>query len=215
MGTIAGYRRRKRRFRFQGIAYDSDDERSFHAQPYMMCIVAGLILIGIGVVGSIKTYIDPGKFGRIAALGIGAMLLIVGFTLYARQPAQAAQPQKPTVSSICTFDTGPQAGLTSQLPETALAPVGSSCQDTAGNKGTIVAPDTPLTAASKAGANGSAQDEGAQRTSHVCTFNKGRLAGKTQKLHHDNHLRQAIGEPCHDLDGNSGFIVAENTPLTP
>jgi hypothetical protein len=202
----------------------------FSAQPDMLCIVAGLILIGIGVVGSIKTYIDPGKYGRIAALSIGAILLIVGFSLYAKQSTQAAQPQKPVVtSSICTFDAGPHAGSTSQLPETALAPVGSPCQDTAGNKGIIVAPDTPLTAGSKkhSGANsgdiaqaetpatpsGPAQGDNFKPTSRVCTFNKGPLAGATHRLPRDQP--QAIGEPCHDLKGNSGFIVAPNTPISP
>ena len=202
----------------------------FTAQPDMLCIVAGLILLGIGVVGSIKTYIDPGKYGRIGALGIGAILLIVGFTLYAKQSPQAPQPQKPVVSSsICTFDTGPQAGSTSQLPETALAPVGSPCQDTAGNKGIVVAPDTPLTTASKTNTggggvaqaetpsttSGSAQEDNARAkpTSRVCTFNRGPLAGATHKLPRDQP--QAIGEPCHDLKGNSGFIVAANTPLSP
>jgi len=201
----------------------------FKAQPDVLFMIAGLILIGIGIVGSIKTYIDPGKYGRVAALGIGVILLTVGFTLYMRQAAQAAQPQKPVVSSsICTFDTGPLAGKTSQLPETALAAVGSPCQDTAGNKGIIVAPDTPLTKASKAGrdANGggvaqantpaaadTAEDDSDPRTSRVCTFNKGPLAGATHRLPHDQ--RQAIGQPCHDPKGNSGFIVASKTPLTP
>ena len=202
----------------------------FTAQPDVLFIIAGLILIGIGVVGSIKTYIDPGKYGRLAALGIGAILLIVGFILYSRQPSQAAQPTKPVAdSSICTFDSGPQAGSTSQLPETDLGSVGSPCQDSAGNKGILVAPDTPVTAAPKTvavtqarsaassadpapAASGSAPDQNSQ-LSRICTFKTGPAAGATHEL--PRAKLHPIGSPCHDLKGNSGSIVAANTPITP
>jgi hypothetical protein len=199
----------------------------FKAQPDVLFMIAGLILIGIGVVGSIKTYIDPGMYGRVAALGIGVILLAVGFTLYWK--AAKAIAQKPAAtSSICTFDAGPSAGSTSQLPETDLGPVGSPCQDTAGNKGILVAPDTPLTKRSKAGAraeggnaaqpatptpaSGSAADQNAQ-ASRICTFKTGPHAGATHEL--PRAQPQAIGSPCHDRKGDSGSIVAANTPITP
>jgi hypothetical protein len=198
----------------------------FKAQPDALFMIAGLILIGIGVVGSIKTYIDPGKYGRVAALVIGVILVTVGVTLYSKQAAQIAQPQKPTVSSsICTFDSGPQAGSTAQLPETNLAPVGSACQDTAGNKGIIVAPDTPITRRPRAGeraqaGNGTlpaapiqpnpAPDQGGD--SRLCAFKTGPYAGATHEL--PRAKPQPVGSACHDLKGDSGVIVAANTPVT-
>lgn len=202
----------------------------FSAQPDMLCIIAGLILIVIGVVGSIKTYIDPGRYGRIAALGFGVVLLVVGFTLYAKSTPQAAEPQKPVAnSSICTFDAGPQAGSTNQLPETELAAVGSPCQDSAGNKGVIVAPDTPLTKAPTAAGGATAgnpsqaavpepvstslSDRSGKPISRICTFKTGPNAGATHEL--PRAKLQTIGSTCHDLKGNSGFIVASDTPLTP
>jgi hypothetical protein len=201
----------------------------FKAQPDVLFMVAGLLLIGIGVVGSIKTYIDPGKYGRIAALGFGTILLGIGFYLYAKQPSQAAQqPSAPAVtSSICTFDAGPRAGTTGQLPETTLAPVGSPCQDANGSKGTIVAPDTPLTRRHRLGepaqAGGTAQPAPSApaqspaaadaEPSRVCNFKTGPNAGATHQL--PRARPQPIGSACHDLKGNNGVIVAANTPLTP
>ena len=117
----------------------------FKAQPDVLLMLAGLVLIGIGVVGSIKTYIDPGKYGRIAALGIGAILLTIGVTLHARELTDLAKaaisPTKSTeMSSICTFDTGPLAGSTNLLPETQIGSVGGACKDAAGNSGVLVVP---------------------------------------------------------------------------
>jgi hypothetical protein len=195
----------------------------FKAQPDILFMIAGLVLIGIGVVGSIKTYIDPGKYGRMAALGIGTILLVVGFTLFAKQAPPPVQPSNKVVSSsICTFDTGPRAGSTRQLPETNLAAVGSPCQDDAGNKGVIVAPDTPITKRPKAGEHGQTVEAAQQATStpdqnaqasRTCTFKTGPHAGATHEL--PRAKPQAIGSPCHDLEGDAGLIVAATTPLTP
>jgi hypothetical protein len=196
----------------------------FKAQPDALFMIAGLVLIGIGVVGSIKTYIDPGRYGRMAALGIGVVLLTIGFVLYARQPAQPASNPTGASSSICTFDVGPLAGKTGELPETQLAAVGSACQDSAGDKGIIVAPDTPITtprgrvgrpmppiaAPPPAAASASTPSTPSSR---LCTFNKGPEAGATHELVRDQ--LQVVGERCHDLKGNSGLIVAASTPVTP
>ena len=43
----------------------------FHAQPDALLMIAGLVFIAVAVVGSIKTYIEPGKNGRIAAGVVG------------------------------------------------------------------------------------------------------------------------------------------------
>ena len=211
----------------------------FKAQPYSLCIIAGLVLIGIGVVGSIKTYIDPGKYGRMAALGFGVLLLAIGFTLYARQPSPSPGGNTPAANtSVCTFDAGPLAGSTVQLPETQLGSVGGPCHDDAGNKGVLVAPDTPITARNgrrtprektaepvaaaavstvapstatappaQATANTSAEDGPRSR---VCKFSFGPLAGSVHSLPHATP--QLIGKPCHDLRGDSGTIVPEDTP---
>jgi hypothetical protein len=94
------------------------------AQPDSLFILAGLILIAIGVIGSIKTYIDPGRWGRIAALGIGTVLVIVGFVLYAKQPASAATAPATTPASATTTTTAP-AAPTVATPATALVPPAS------------------------------------------------------------------------------------------
>ena len=201
----------------------------FKAQPYSLCIISGLVLIGIGVVGSIKSYIDPGKYGRMAALGIGVVLLVIGFTLYARQPAPSAAGTAPGVStSVCTFDAGPLAGSTVQLPETQIGVVGGPCHDDAGNKGVLVAPDTPITArggrrtprdkpgeaaSAPALTQAAAEPAADQASSRICKFTAGPLAGAVHEL--PRAQPHPIGTACHDLRGNSGSIVAENTPLTP
>jgi hypothetical protein len=79
------------------------------ARPDSLFILAGLILIAIGVIGSIKTYIDPGRYGRIAALGIGTVLVIVGFVLYAKQPASASAAPAATPASATTTTATPAA----------------------------------------------------------------------------------------------------------
>jgi len=139
----------------------------FHAQPDSLFILVGLILIVVGVVGSIKTYIDPGKTGRIAALSIGTVLVIVGFVLYAKQPAggstaaATATPAAATTpaattpaaaaatpadwSTVCHFSDGPLAGATHELPRAKPQPIGNPCHDLKGNRGQIVAANTPVT----------------------------------------------------------------------
>jgi hypothetical protein len=149
------------------------------AQPDSLFILAGLILIAIGVIGSIKTYIDPGRWGRIAALGIGTVLVIVGFVLYAKQPASAATAPATTPASATTTTTAP-AAPTVATPATALVPTASP---------------------------------GADAMSTVCTFSSGPLAGKTHEL--PRAKPHPVGSPCHDLKGDSGSVVAPNTPLTP
>ncbi|ADW70510.1 hypothetical protein [Granulicella tundricola] len=64
----------------------------FHAQPYALLIIAGLVFITIAIVGSIKTYIDPGKAGRIAAGAAGAVLLCAGLFMSKSAPATASAP---------------------------------------------------------------------------------------------------------------------------
>ncbi|WP_263381954.1 hypothetical protein [Granulicella arctica] len=212
----------------------------FKAQPDVLLMLAGLVLIGIGVVGSIKTYIDPGKYGRIAALGIGAILLTIGVTLHARELTDLAKaainPVKSTeMSSICTFDTGPLAGNTNLLPETQIGSVGGACKDTAGNSGILVGPNTPVTSAhghtQKAGphevSTASAQPVliaasapipagpkvADTALSNVCLFKEGAHAGVTAVVAQPTAL--PVGSPCHsDELKSTGFLVAPNSSPT-
>jgi 3-oxoacyl-ACP reductase-like protein len=155
------------------------------AQPDSLFILAGLVLIAIGVIGSIKTYIDPGKYGRIGAFRIGTLLVIVGFILYARQPAQpaAAAPANPPASATTT--TTAPAAPTTATPATALVPPAAA------------APAAP----------------GTEVDSAVCTFTAGPLSGATHLL--PRARPHPVGSPCHDMKGDRGTIVAPNTPLTP
>jgi hypothetical protein len=134
-----------------------------HAQPDVLFIIAGLVLVLIGVVGSIKTYIDPGKNGRIAALAIGIILLVVGSILYTKQPpsgggtpppsAQAnpaqtapagqsaqtaaqtsAQPTTQTTRA-CRFTSGPDTGQTRRFPRAKPFLVGAPCYNLKGDHG--------------------------------------------------------------------------------
>ena len=45
-------------------------------------VVAGLIFLGIGIVGKISGKIEPGKGGRIASALVGALLMIVGIAMH-------------------------------------------------------------------------------------------------------------------------------------
>lgn len=155
------------------------------AQPDSLFILAGLILIAVGVIGSIKTYIDPGRYGRIAALGIGTVLVIVGFVLYAKQPASASTTPATTPASATTTTT-PAPAPTTATPATALIPPA---------------------------ATNSAAAPGAEVDSTVCTFSSGPLAAHTHEL--PRAKPHPVGTPCHDLKGNYGTIVAPSTPLTP
>jgi hypothetical protein len=117
------------------------------AQPDVLFIIAGLLLIGIGVVGSIKTYIDPGKYGRIAALSIGVVLVVVGFVLYGKQPASmpaasAATQTAPASAGrtrTCKFTSGPDTGAIRTFPRAAPFPIGGPCYNNKSDHGVGVA----------------------------------------------------------------------------
>jgi hypothetical protein len=61
-------------------------------------MVAGLLFIGVAIVGSVKTYFDPGREGRIAAGAIGIILLGLGFYLYQKQPFPPIPPDQPSIA---------------------------------------------------------------------------------------------------------------------
>ena len=138
-------------------------------------MIVGLLFIAIAVVGSIKTWIDPGKFGRLAAGVIGAILVIVGFRLYGTTPAAnsvsapvptAAAVVAPTavnggstggagaVSTLCKFFQGPKAGTTHDFAgKSQPLRVGTPCRDGQGSEGYVQPPATTVTGTSATGTN--------------------------------------------------------------
>jgi hypothetical protein len=120
----------------------------FHAQPDALFMVVGLAFLAVSVIGSVKAYFDPGKWGRIAAGVLGLGLVLFGFHLY--KPRAAAQGRtvvnRPVEggggaaeSTLCRFAQGPKAGRTENFPRRQPLPVGAACQDGQGSEGVVVA----------------------------------------------------------------------------
>ena len=65
----------------------------FHAQPDALFMVVGLAFLAVSIIGSVKTYFDPGKYGRIAAGVLGLGLLLFGFHLYTPTPVDPPVPE--------------------------------------------------------------------------------------------------------------------------
>jgi hypothetical protein len=167
----------------------------FHAQPDALLMIAGLVFIAVAVVGSIKTYIDPGKAGRIAAGVVGAILLIAGVAMY--KPAPATGAAAPSVAVAATLPAAPSApssqavasgqGSTSacfvpgKWPSDLHKPmaVGSICTNAAGQEGKAVA------------------------VNPVCTYTSGPLTGTNQQF---NHLMY-VGYLCESPDRKSRGTV--------
>ncbi|MEO6803498.1 MAG: hypothetical protein ABI197_09690 [Granulicella sp.] len=164
----------------------------FHAQPYALLIIAGLAFIGIAIVGSVKTYFDPGKAGRIAAGGIGAILVIVGVFMYkpALGPPSTSAEQAVTQSTNAQSTSAPGQSTASAGQNTTSAcyapkkwpedlhkqmTVGEACTDNTGEPGRAVL------------------------ASAACAYTSGPLAGTSQQL---NHLMY-IGYNCVSPDRKS------------
>ena len=118
----------------------------FHAKPDILFMVAGLIFLALSVVGSVKAYFDPGKWGRVAAGVLGLGLVLFGFHLYTPVPANAqgqgrvGQPGTGPVSTICKFYQGPKAGTSHDFAGKAQPlRVGVPCRDGQGSEGFVVA----------------------------------------------------------------------------
>lgn len=127
----------------------------FHAQPDALFMVVGLAFLAVSVIGSVKAYFDPGKWGRIAAGVLGLGLVLFGFHLY--RPRAAAQGMRPVAarpmegsaaggapvegegtSTLCKFAQGPKAGRTENFPKRQMK-VGAVCRDVQGSEGFVVA----------------------------------------------------------------------------
>jgi hypothetical protein len=119
----------------------------FHAQPDALFMVVGLAFLAVAVIGSVRAYFDPGKWGRIAAGVLGLGLVLFGFHLY--KPKAAAQGLgRPRVeragegermSTLCKFAEGPKAGRMQNFPNKEPLRVGAVCRDGQGSEGFVVA----------------------------------------------------------------------------
>ncbi len=101
--------------------------------------------------------------------------------------------QAQTMSTLCTFDSGPRAGETQDYAPKAPLPVGSPCHDGAGSTGKVVAA-------------GGTPTLGGGGKSTLCKFDSGPRAGETQDYAPKAPL--PVGGPCHDGAGSTGKVVA-------
>src|SRR5262245_66684937 len=56
-----------------------------------LCVLAGLVFLGVAVVGNISGKIQPGAYGRLAAGALGTVLLLYGIVNHADNDLHAAQ----------------------------------------------------------------------------------------------------------------------------
>jgi hypothetical protein len=124
----------------------------------------------------------------------GATPLNTGHIVASSNPTSRASG---STSTICKFETGPQAGKTHDYAPQAPLPVGSPCQDGA----------TPLSAGHVVASSGT-MSRASGSTSTICKFETGPQAGKTH-----NYAPQAplpVGSPCQDGAAplSTGHVVA-------
>jgi hypothetical protein len=162
----------------------------FTAKPDALLMIAGLAFIGVAVVGSIKTYIDPGKAGRIAAGAVGGILLIAGLAMYKAAPAP---PSTSTDEAVASTKQSTGAGTSGQSSGSATsvcyAPghwpadiqknmaVGDACTLNSGLPGRAV------------------------QASPMCTYTSGPLTGTTQHLNVLMYLGYNCSSPDHKSKG--------------
>jgi hypothetical protein len=114
----------------------------FHAQPDALFMVVGLAFLAVSIIGSVKAYFDPGKYGRLAAGVLGLGLVLFGFHLY--RPGRPGGPGRPVAggatSTFCKFAEGPKAGTTVDFTgKSQPLRVGAVCRDGQGSEGFVVA----------------------------------------------------------------------------
>ncbi len=116
----------------------------FHAQPDALFMVVGLAFLAVSVIGSVKAYFDPGKWGRLAAGVLGLGLVLFGFHLYRPRAQGQMRPGRPVAggatSTFCKFAEGPKAGTTVDFSgKSQPLRVGAVCRDGQGSEGFVVA----------------------------------------------------------------------------
>lgn len=136
-----------------------------------------------------------------AAIGCTfAILLQPGFPACALAASNSSlrHPEAPSgqrMGSICEFTSGSKAGTFHDFAPME-APIGSSCSDGAGSRGTI---GTPGATSAPSGAAVNPQ------MGTVCAFSKGPRAGASQNY---APMKAPLGMSCSDGSGSSGTIVA-------
>lgn len=141
-------------------------------------MVAGILFLAIAVVGSVKTYFDPGMYGRVASGVLGVALVILGLYLNGRQQPSPNPPVVVTPSKQQTQADMSQTAPVHEPTHAHHAPDGATHN--------IVMP---------------------QPTSTVCKFNSGfgPAAGKTYDYAPLAAL--PVGSPCQDGLGSIGIII--------
>jgi len=165
-----------------------------HAQPNGLMVLAGLLFLAIAIVGSVKTYFNPGKGGRIAAGGVGAVLLIAGLWMSNHNntggPSAAAPP--PETPGTTTEALSKSTAVAGQTTTTACFvphkwPMDVHKQMTVGD--TCTSPD---------GEGGKAV-----LVNSVCTYNSGPKAGTNEQFKH----LMWVGFNCQSSDHSSKGTV--------
>ncbi len=156
-----------------------------HAQPDALLMIAGLVFLGIAIVGSVKTYFDPGRNGRIAAGAVGGILLLIGLFMYKPGPPP---PSTSTVEAVSKSGTAPGAaanacyvpGKWPQLSNKQMT-VGTACTNANGETGQAVI------------------------ATQMCAYSEGPKSGTSEKLRHQMY----VGSHCASEDKQSkGTAVA-------
>lgn len=95
-----------------------------------LLIVAGLLFVGIGVLGGISGKFEPDRQGRIAAAAVGGLLLLIGFMMVfsSANTTQAARSLTPSPAAIVEKTALPTAAPSataapSPLPSATPVPV--------------------------------------------------------------------------------------------
>jgi hypothetical protein len=158
----------------------------FHAQPDALLMIAGLAFLAVAVIGSVKSYFDPGKIGRIASGGVGAILLVTGLAMYSRTPGAA--PTASAAQAVAQSTGAPGQTTTAcyvpgKWPSEVGKPmtVGDSCSDASGKPGKAVL------------------------VNPVCTFTSGPLSGTSQRFNHLMYVGYSCVSPDHK---NQGSVLA-------
>jgi hypothetical protein len=154
----------------------------FRAKPDALLMIAGLAFLTIAVIGNVKTYIDPGKVGRIAAGGIGGILLLGGISMYRAAPASAAIPvvHAVAVARGSSGRTTTSCYVPGHWPSDIHKEMatGDSCSNAAGEVGKAVT------------------------VNPVCTYTSGPLTGTNQVFDHPMYVGYDCTSPDHGSKGS-------------
>lgn len=127
------------------------------------------------------------------------------------EPASTAPATTPTVhpqlSTVCSFNYGPEAGTTHDYAPLDPLPVGTACNDGKGSTGIITAKSQESASTTESPAAGS------QETSTLCKFNAGPATGTTHDYAPLDSL--PVGTACNDGAGSTGVIIARSTNPPP